>query len=103
MIGPPFRKLNRLFDINDLTEESSDKFYMPTLRVKIFNALTENKSFFDHPIKNKQKVYQKLVKKSRNDYRIANVLDYLYHHYYYNLIRVDLSRQARVFLKKLIS
>ena len=31
------------------------------------NALTNNKLFFDHPVKNKQEVYEKPIEISRND------------------------------------
>ena len=53
---------------------------MPLVEMKVFNALIDNKPFFDHPVKNKQKVYEKLIKMSRNNYyTIGNLLDYLYH------------------------
>ena len=67
---------------------------MPLVENKHFNALIDNKPFFDQPIKNKQKMYEKLVEMSRNDdYKTGNVLDYLYRHNYYKLIGIDLSRQ----------
>ena len=48
--------------------------------IKDFNALIDNRPFFDQPIKNKQKAYEKLIELSRNDdYTAGNLLDYLYH------------------------
>ena len=39
---------------------------MPLVGIKDFNALTDNKPFFDQPVKNKQKEYEKLIEMSRN-------------------------------------
>ena len=47
--------------------------------------------------KNKQKVYEGLVKISRNNiYTIGNGLDYSYHQNYYKFIGTDLSRQTNI-------
>ena len=44
--------------------------------IKDFNALIDNKIFFDQPVKNKQEMYEKLVEMSRNnDYATGNLLD----------------------------
>ena len=74
---------------------------MLLLEIKDFNALIDNKLFFDQPVKNKQKPYEKLVKMSRNDdYTKGNLLDYSYHQKYGKLTGIDLSR---LFLNKSIS
>ena len=68
---------------------------MPLVEIKDFNALINNKPFFDHPVKNKQEAYEKLVEMSRNnDYATGNILHYLYHQKYYKLIGTNLSRQT---------
>ena len=68
---------------------------MPLVEIKDFNALIDNKPFFDRPVKSKQETYEKLIEISRNDdYTIKNLLDYLYHQKYYKLIGIDLSRQT---------
>ena len=65
------------------------------VEIKCFNALIDNKQFFDQPIKNRQEAYEKLVEMSRdNDYTTGNVLDYLSYQKYYRLIGIDLSRQT---------
>ena len=86
LIDPLFRNINRLFVLSfkngndDPTRNSFDEYYMPLAEVKDFNALIDNKPFFNQPIKNKQETYEKLVKMSRNnDYTTGNLLDYLYH------------------------
>ena len=40
---------------------------MPLVEIKDFNALLDNKSFFDQPVKNTQEAYEKLVEMQRND------------------------------------
>ena len=37
------------------------------VEIKEFNALIENKSVFDQPVKNKQGAYEKLIEMSRNN------------------------------------
>ena len=44
----------------DPTRDSFNEYYMPLIEIKDFNALLDNNSFFDHPSKNKQEVYEKL-------------------------------------------
>ena len=46
---------------------------MSPVEIKDFNALIDNKSFFDVPIKNKREAYEKLAEMSRNnDYTTGN-------------------------------
>ena len=67
---------------------------MLIVAIKDFNALIDNKPFFDHLVKNKQEAYERPVEMSRNDnYTTRNLLDYLYHQKNYKLIGIDLSRQ----------
>ena len=81
-----------------------DKYYMPLVEIKDFNALVANKSFFDQLVKNKQEAYEKLVEMSRNnDYTTKNLLDYLYHQNYYKLIGIDLSRQTNTSISQQIN
>ena len=101
LIDPIFRNINRLFVISfkngndDPTINSFDKYHMPLVEIKCFNALIDNKPLFDQPVKNKQEAYEKLVEMPRNnDYTTGNVLDYLSYQKYYRLIGIDLSRQT---------
>ena len=53
---------------------------MPLVEIKYFNALIDNKAFFDQPLKNKQKAHEKLIEMSRNnDYTTGNLLDFSHH------------------------
>ena len=71
-IDPTFRNINRFFVVsfkngnNDPTKDYFNKNYMPLVEIKDFNALIDNKPFFDQPVKNKQEVYDKLTEMSRN-------------------------------------
>ena len=68
---------------------------MLLVEIKDFNALIDNKPFFDQPMKNKQEPYGKLVEMSKNyDFATGNLLDYLYHQNSYKLIGKDLSRKT---------
>ena len=74
--------------------------------MKDFNVLINNKPFFDLPVKNKQEAYEKLEmsKISRNnDYTTGNLLHYMYHQKYYDLIGTDLSRQTNISIPQQIN
>ena len=67
---------------------------MPLVEIKDFNALIDNKQFFDQPEKSKQEAYEKLIEMSRNnDNTTENLFDYLSHQKY-KLIGINLSRQT---------
>ena len=53
--------------------------------MKGFNALLDNKLFFDHSVKNRREAYEKTT---------GTLFDYLYHQINYKLIFIDLSRQT---------
>ena len=77
---------------------------MPLVEIKYYNAVIDNKPFFDQPVKKKQEAYEKLIKVSRiDDYTAGNLLDYLYHQNYYKLIGIDLSRQTNMSIPQKIS
>ena len=77
---------------------------MPIVEIKGFNALIDNKPFFDLPVKNKQEAYEKLIQISRsNDYTTVNLLDFSYHQSYYKLIDKDLSRQTNTSIPQQIN
>ena len=59
-----------------LWEDVFDKYYMLLVDIKDFNALIDNKAFFDQPIKHKKEAYEKLVEMSgNNDFTTGNILD----------------------------
>ena len=81
-----------------------DQYYMPLLEIKDFNELIDNKPFFDQPVKNKQKAYEKGIEMSWNDdYTTGNLLDYLYHQKHCKLIGIDLWRQTNMSISQQIN
>ena len=66
LIDLTFSNINRLFVISfkngddDTTINSFDEYYMPLLEIKDFNTLTNNKTFFNQPLKsnNKQEAFE---------------------------------------------
>ena len=65
---------------DDATRDSFDKYYMSLVEVKDFNALIDNKPFFDRYVKNKQEAYENLIEMPRNDdHTRGNLLEYFYH------------------------
>ena len=101
LIDPTFRNIDRLFVLSfkncddDRTINYFNEYYMLLVQIKIFQALIDNKPFFDQPVKNKQEVYKKPVKRSiNNDYTTGNLSDYLHHQKYYKHIGKDLSQQT---------
>ena len=102
--------INRLFALsfkkgnNDPARNSFDKYYMPLVEIKGFNALIDNKPFFGQPVKNKQEAYEKLIEMSRSDdYTTGNFLDFSYHQNYYQPISIDLSRQTNTIILQQIN
>ena len=68
---------------------------MPSVEIKYFNALINNKPIFDQPVIKQTRSVWNIIEMSRNDdYTTGNLLDYLYHQIYYKLIGIDLSRQT---------
>ena len=86
LINPIFRSINTLFVLsfkngnNDPSRNSFDNYYMRLVKIEDFNALINNKTFFDQIVKNKQENHKKFIEMSRNDdYTTGNLLDYWYH------------------------
>ena len=76
--------------------DSFSHYYLPNVEIKDFNVLTDGKSFFDLPVKNKE-VYEKIIEMSRNnDYATGNLLDFVYFKENYRLIAIDLCKQTKL-------
>ena len=88
LIDPTFRNINRLFVLSfkngndNPTKDSFDEYYMPLVEIKDFNALIDNKPFFDQPVKKTKtrsiwKTYQNVKKQSsynRKFIRISKIV-----------------------------
>ena len=92
--------MNRLFVLsfeNETDRTSFSKYYVPKVEISDFNVLIDGKTFFDITVKNKEEVYEQIIKMSKNnDYTTGNLLDYEYFSKNYKLIAVDLSKQIEI-------
>ena len=62
---------------NDPTRNYPDKYYMPPVEVKDYNALIDNTSVFDQLVKNEQEAHEKPIEMSRDDdCTTGNLLDF---------------------------
>ena len=100
LIDPTFTKVNRLFVLSFENEDdrtSFSKYYVPNVQIKDFNVLSDGKSFFNMPLKNKEETYEQIIELARNnDYATGNLLDYEYFSKHYRLIAIDLSKQIEL-------
>ena len=78
LIDPTFTNINRLFVLLFARTNAGDNrdsfshYYVPNVKIKDFNVLTNGKSFYDLPVKNKE-AYEKIIKMSNNnDYTTGN-------------------------------
>ena len=79
---------------NDPTRNSFDKYYIPLVETKDFNAIIFNKPFFLLTQKKNKKAIKCQEMLKNDDYTTGNVLDYLYHQINYEFIGIDLSRET---------
>ena len=81
LIDPTFSNFNRLFVLSFENEEdrtSFSNYYVPKVEIKDYNVITDGKSFFEFPVKNKEETYEKIIEISKNsDYTTGNLLDYV--------------------------
>ena len=111
LIDPIFTNISRLFVLSfkngddDLLRDSFNKYYRPLAKIKDFDELIDNKQFFQQPVKKKQEGYEKLIGMLRrnNGYATRNILDYLYHQNYYELIGIHWSRQTNTIIPQQIN
>ena len=97
LIDPTFNNVGRLFILafeNEEDRSSFSKYYKPTVEIKDYNVLIDQKPFYEMPIKSKEEAYKAITELVRNDdYMTGNLLDFGYHGTYYKLIEIDLNRQ----------
>ena len=89
---------------------SYSNYYVPKIEISDFNVLIDGKHFFDLPVRNEEKAYQKIIEmNSNNDYTTGNLLDLAYLKKNYKLIAIDLSKHTKLndpqqinFIRKLL-
>ena len=63
LIDRTITKVNRLFVLsfeNEADRTFFSKYYVPKIELKDFNVLSDGKTFFDVPVKNKEESFKKL-------------------------------------------
>ena len=100
-----FQGVRRLFvlvfnnndnDNKKVTRNSTRKYFLPRVNISNYNALIDRRNFYDQPINDMIKQYDKIRKiatRQGDDYRTGYLLDYQYFKDHYNLIAIDLSKQ----------
>ena len=100
LIDPTFNKVNRLLVLSFENEDDRPsfwKYYMPKVEIKDINVLTDGKSFFDVPIKNKEQIYENIIEISKNnDYTTVNLLSCDQFSKHYQLIAITLTTKIEL-------
>ena len=108
IIDPTFRNINGLLALSftngndDPMRDSFDKCYMPLAEIKYFNALIENKPFFDQSVKSKQEAYEKLIEMSKNDdYATGNLSNFYQILDYNSLVQIYQDKKNASILQQI--
>ena len=70
LINPSFQRVNRLFVLlfeNRTDRKVNRKYYIPKVEIKDYNVITDEKNFFDKPIRNALKVFDNIATGQRDD------------------------------------
>ena len=76
--------------------DSYKKYFLPIVKIESYNIGIDGKNFYDQPINDSIKQYDKIRKiltKQGDDYTTGCLLDFAYFEKNYRLIAVDLSKQ----------
>ena len=108
-IDPAFRNI-KLFILsfknidNDPKRDFFEKYHMPLVEIKDFNAVIDNNPSSKKAVKNKWEAYETLIEISINDdYTTVNILGYSYHQNYYKHKGIDFSRQTNTNISRQIN
>ena len=99
LIDPSFQGENRFFALsfgNEDDRESYNRYYLPTVEIKYYNVMFEERNFFDQPVKNDLRTYDNIRKNAtgqRDDYTPGCLLNYNCFEKYYKLMSIDVSKQ----------
>ena len=99
MVKPSIQGVYRLFVLafeNNDQRISTNGYYLPIVKKKIYNMIVNGENFFDQPIKGNKVTYQnirKIATGQGDDYTTGCLLDYPHFKDTYKMISVDLSKQ----------
>ena len=66
LFQPSFQRINRLFVLvfeNDAQRTTNKSHYIPNVKIKDYNVMTDGKNFFDQPVKSDNVTYGNIGKK----------------------------------------
>ena len=84
---------------NRVLRNSHTKYFLPRVNITNYNVLIDERNFYDQPINDLIKQYDKIRKITTgqvDDYTTGFSLDYQYFKDHYNLIAIDLSKQKEL-------
>ena len=84
---------------NRVLRNSHTKYFLPRVNITNYNVLIHGRNFYDQPINDLIKQYDKIRKIATgqgDDYTTRCLLDYQYFKDHYNLITIDLSKQKEL-------
>ena len=108
LLDASFQGVRRLFVLAFGNTDGSDekvertshrKYFLPRVNVTNYNVLIDGRNFYDQPINDLIKQYDKIRKtatRQEDDYTTRCLLDYQYFKDYYNPIAIDLSKQKEL-------
>ena len=103
-----FQGVNRLFVLasdntnngdNKVERDIHRKYFLPRVDITNYNVLIDSRNFYDQPINDQIKKYEKIRKTTTgkgDDYTTGCLLDYQYFKDHCQLIAVDLSKQKEL-------
>ena len=102
-----FQGVNRFFvldfnntgGINRVQRDSHRKYFLPRVNITNYNVLIDGRNFYDQPINDQIKKYDKIRKITTgkgDDYTTGCLLDYQYFKDHHHLIADDLSKQKEL-------
>ena len=99
MLDSNWQGVKRLFVLaynNKVFVDSYKKYFLPRVKIENYNIEIDGRNFYDQPINDSIKQYDKIRKISTgqgDDYTTGCLLDFSYFEKKYRLIAVDLSKQ----------
>ena len=104
MLDSSYQGVKRLFVLaydntegnNQVSVDSYKKYFLPRVKIENYNIEIDGRNFYDQPINDSIKQYDKVRKVSTgqgDDYTTGCLLDFAYFEKYYRLIAADLSKQ----------
>ena len=86
-------------DVNQVERSSHRKYFLPIVDIINYNALIDDRNFYDQPIKDQIRKYDEIRKTATgkgDEYATGCLLDHQYFKNHYQLIAVNLSKQKEL-------